>query len=531
MGRGRRRNHGGQGDPLRDLVVHALRRVDHRHLHRRGQLDARELQPARRRRRPAQHDARRGVAGRHRFGPLRRAGRRHHRGVHRGTHGRPHAGAPRQDHRPAGDHPQRALHADHPGAGAGPGRAGHRAAREPGRPARRRATRPHRDGVRVHLRREQQRQRVRRPHRRPALPQPHPGPRDGARAVRADAPGAAPSPAGWSCSDGGPPPRGPCRRTPRCSSPSWSAWRSSSPASPTSRSWLSVPSRRHCHEPPGPHCGAPAGPRQARPPARVPVPRHLRRLGRLAADHRARRRAPHGLRRRRGGLALGDRGLRQHGRGRRRGPGQGPGRDPARRTDRDHGPPAHRHRPERHHRGGGRRRPPADRRPRRRRGRTGHPGRRRRRRRAGDRGRVGHHRRVGPGDPGVRRRPVRRHRWHDRAVRPHRRQDHDEARRDVHRPDDRARRGRLASEDAQRDRPQHPPGHPHHHLPARRHGAAADGRLLRRAPAGRRPRRPARLPHPDHHRGAALGHRHRRHGPPGPAQRAGDVRPGGRGRG
>ena len=39
----------------------------------------------------------------------------------------------------------------------------------------------------------------------------------------------------------------------------------------------------------------------------------------------------------------------------------------------------------------------------------------------------------------------------------------------------------------------------------------------------------AGLPHPDHHRGAALGHRHRRHGPPGAAQRAGHVGPGGRG--
>ena len=41
--------------------------------------------------------------------------------------------------------------------------------------------------------------------------------------------------------------------------------------------------------------------------------------------------------------------------------------------------------------------------------------------------------------------------------------------------------------------------------------------------------RPARLPHPHHHRRAAVGHRHRRHGPPGAAQRAGHVGPGGRG--
>ena len=35
--------------------------------------------------------------------------------------------------------------------------------------------------------------------------------------------------------------------------------------------------------------------------------------------------------------------------------------------------------------------------------------------------------------------------------------------------------------------------------------------------------RPARLPHPDHDRRPAVGHRHRRHGPAGAAQRAGHV--------
>ena len=42
--------------------------------------------------------------------------------------------------------------------------------------------------------------------------------------------------------------------------------------------------------------------------------------------------------------------------------------------------------------------------------------------------------------------------------------------------------------------------------------------------------RAAGLPDPDHDRRAAVGHRHRGHGPAGPAQRAGDVRPRGRGR-
>ncbi len=39
----------------------------------------------------------------------------------------------------------------------------------------------------------------------------------------------------------------------------------------------------------------------------------------------------------------------------------------------------------------------------------------------------------------------------------------------------------------------------------------------------------AGLPHPDHHRCPAVRHRHRRHGPPGAAQRAGHERPGRRG--
>ena len=48
--------------------------------------------------------------------------------------------------------------------------------------------------------------------------------------------------------------------------------------------------------------------------------------------------------------------------------------------------------------------------------------------------------------------------------------------------------------------------------------------------AGRhRPRRPAGVPDPHHDRRPAVGHRHRRHGPPGAAQRAGHVRPGRRG--
>ena len=54
--------------------------------------------------------------------------------------------------------------------------------------------------------------------------------------------------------------------------------------------------------------------------------------------------------------------------------------------------------------------------------------------------------------------------------------------------------------------------------------------LLGRRAVGHRARRPARVPHPDHDRRAAVGDRHRRDGPPGAAQRARDVGPRRRGR-
>ena len=81
------------------------------------------------------------------------------------------------------------------------------------------------------------------------------------------------------------------------------------------------------------------------------------------------------------------------------------------------------------------------RRPRGGRGGRGHPRRRGRGRGRGLGGRVGHHRRVRAGYPGVRRRPVRGHRRHHGAVGPDRGEDHLQAGRDVHRPDDRPGRG------------------------------------------------------------------------------------------
>ena len=135
-----------------------------------------------------------------------------------------------------------------------------------------------------------------------------------------------------------------------------------------------------------------------------------------------------------------------------------------------------------------------------------------------------------PGHPRVRRRPLRGHRRHEGAVRPDRREDHLQARRDLHRPDDRPGRGRRPAEDAERDRAEHPAGLADHRLPARRRHAAAVRDLRGRRAVHRRPGRPGGRADPDHDRRAAVRDRHRRHGPAGAAQRAGHVRPRRRGR-
>ena len=184
------------------------------------------------------------------------------------------------------------------------------------------------------------------------------------------------------------------------------------------------------------------------------------------------------------------------------------------------------------------------RRPRRGRGRPGHPRRRRDRRGRRLGGRVGHHRRVGPGDPRGRRRPLRRHRRHARAVRPHRRAHHRRRRQVVPRPHDRPGRRGHPPAHAQRDRPVAGAVGVHADLPDRHRGAVADGLqrravhegLPRRRRAGQEPghRRadaggPAGLPDPDDHRRPAGGHRHRRHGPGPAGQHHRQERQGGRG--
>ena len=169
------------------------------------------------------------------------------------------------------------------------------------------------------------------------------------------------------------------------------------------------------------------------------------------------------------------------------------------------------------------------RRRRRRRGRRADPRRRRRHRGRRLRRRVGGDRRVRTGHPRVRRRPVRGHRRHRRPLGPDRRPDHLRARPVVRGPDDRPGRGLRAAAHAERDRTEHPAELPHRDLRRGGRHALLLRRLQRHRPVVGRAHRAARLPDPHHHRGAALGDRHRRDGPAGPPQRAGHVRPRGRG--
>ena len=90
--------------------------------------------------------------------------------------------------------------------------------------------------------------------------------------------------------------------------------------------------------------------------------------------------------------------------------------------------------------------------------------------------------------------------------------------------------GAEPAEDAQRDRAEHPAGQPDDRLPRGHRRRCSRSRSTRGAEQSRRRAgRAPGLPDPDHHRRPALGDRHRRHGPAGAAQRAGDVGPRGRG--
>ena len=97
--------------------------------------------------------------------------------------------------------------------------------------------------------------------------------------------------------------------------------------------------------------------------------------------------------------------------------------------------------------------------------------------------------------------------------------------RELPRPHDRARRGRLAAQDAERDRARDPARRAHADLPRGGRDAAAVQRVRRHERLDRHPDRAAGGADPDHDRRAAVGHRHRRHGPARAPQRAGPVGP------
>ena len=170
-------------------------------------------------------------------------------------------------------------------------------------------------------------------------------------------------------------------------------------------------------------------------------------------------------------------------------------------------------------------------------GRAGRPraGRRRgRRRRGGDQRKRGD-RRKRAGDPRRGQRLQHGHRRHRRAVRLDHRAHQRQSGRGLPRPHDRHGRGRLASEDAERDRAHDPARRDDPRVPARHRDAAAVFDLQRRSGEGGHAGvdhgagRAARLPHPDHDRRASVGDRRRRHGPHDARQRDRHLRPRGRG--
>ena len=159
------------------------------------------------------------------------------------------------------------------------------------------------------------------------------------------------------------------------------------------------------------------------------------------------------------------------------------------------------------------------------------PLRRRSDRRHGVGQRSGDHRRIRAGHPRIRRRPLRGHRRHASAVRLDPRAHHRGAGLDLPRPHDPAGRRRRAAEDAERDRAEHPADRADHHLRVRHRDDPELRRLCGRHHLGGDPGGAVRHADSDHDRRAALGHRHRRHGPSGALQRAGDVGPRCRSRG
>ena len=176
--RDRRRQHGGQGGPLRHRDVGALRRHHHGGLLRRGQRHARQLHRARRDDPARQHAARRDHRRRRRRRALRHADLRARRDLHRRADGRAHARIRRQEDRGArgqdGD-------ARHPVAAARHARLHRRGRGAAGRGRLDRQPRPARllgDPLRLHLGGRQQRLGLRRADRQHRLVQPDARDRD-----------------------------------------------------------------------------------------------------------------------------------------------------------------------------------------------------------------------------------------------------------------------------------------------------------------------------------------------------------------
>ncbi len=106
---------------------------------------------------------------------------------------------------------------------------------------------------------------------------------------------------------------------------------------------------------------------------------------------------------------------------------------------------------------------------------------------------------------------------------------HGQPRRELPRPHDRPGRGRDPPAHAERDRPLDPARGPLADLRRGLRLAAGHGALRRHDADPGGAGGAVRRAHPDHHRRAAVGHRHRRHEPARAPQRAGDLRPRGRG--
>ena len=175
--RAHRRQHGGQGGPLRHRRLRAVRGDHHRRLLRRRQRHARLVHRARRHDPADQHPARRGHRRRRRRRHVRHAAVRHPGDLRRRPDGRPHARICRQEDRGQGGQDGDARHPD-PAADVSRLDGGRRRSipaavavdRQSG------AARLLRDPLRLHLADRQQRLGLRGPHRQHACSTTSPAP-------------------------------------------------------------------------------------------------------------------------------------------------------------------------------------------------------------------------------------------------------------------------------------------------------------------------------------------------------------------